>query len=407
MNKFKIFWHQLDPHFKRNLFWIFIAYFFVLASYPFVRSSAQAIFLEHYTASEIPLVWFWSIITLTGLVWLSSRLQHQLGVRRLFALHGFASIVIICFCLFGLTLGFKLSALILSIWKEVYIIFLVHLIIGFCNAYFKISEIKNLFGFIAAAGSLGGIIGGLLTAQIADIWGTDAILYGSVLIILLSVLSFLKTDSTIHLGEEDHRIKAPPLESLKQIKKYVLLTAAIVALSQFVINIADLQFNLAFEQIIETKDQRSSYLGRFYSLINGVTLLFSLFVLPYVLNKFSSKTMHIMIPTAYLLLCVLGSTIGNSFLFVIASVFILLKASDYSLFSMSKELLYQPLNKEQKFGAKYVTDMFIYRCAKAVLALGLLSYQSSQLLIVLQVIFIIIWICLVILLFREQKRISS
>ena len=98
---------------------------------------------------------------------------------------------------------------------------------------------------------------------------------------------------------------------------------------------------------------------------------------------------------------------GGAGVGAIASFYIYLKASDYSFFSAAKEILYQPLKVQQKYGAKYLTDMLVYRVAKALIAAVLIYLQSSTILNTLMLIFLVIWIVLVIELFKLQKKLFS
>jgi AAA family ATP:ADP antiporter len=100
----------------------------------------------------------------------------------------------------------------------------------------------------------------------------------------------------------------------------------------------------------------------------------------------------------------MGQGIG---LLPIAALFTYLKAADYSLFSSGKEILYQPLQPEQKYGAKYLTDMLVYRAGKAVVALVLIYLQSSTILNMLMFIFLGIWIFPIIKLFQLHRQIFS
>jgi AAA family ATP:ADP antiporter len=96
---------------------------------------------------------------------------------------------------------------------------------------------------------------------------------------------------------------------------------------------------------------------------------------------------------------------GGEALFATALFYIYLKASDYSLFSGGKELLYQCLRPEQKYGAKYLTDMLVYRFSKALIAAVLIYLHSSSILNVMMTIFLFSWLILVIRIFHMQKKI--
>ncbi|MCO4753854.1 MAG: hypothetical protein KC478_05205, partial [Bacteriovoracaceae bacterium] len=75
----------------------------------------------------------------------------------------------------------------------------------------------------------------------------------------------------------------------------------------------------------------------------------------------------------------------------------------------AKEVMYYPLDKMQKFGAKYITDMFIYRLAKALIAFVMAQYLLKDMwsLNLLQAAFISLWLILLVLLFKEQKRVNK
>ncbi len=77
--------------------------------------------------------------------------------------------------------------------------------------------------------------------------------------------------------------------------------------------------------------------------------------------------------------------------------------------------MYYPLDRMQKFGAKYITDMFVYRLAKALIAFVMAQYLLDKVkgqsaiawLTGLQVVFIGLWTILSIKLFREQNKVNK
>jgi len=163
-----------------------------------------------------------------------------------------------------------------------------------------------------------------------------------------------------------------------------------------------------FEKVVTLKDERTAYLGQFYSYINIVSLFLQFIVLPYLLSSFSLRSIFLFIPILYLVLVFGGLGLGSAQMIVVATVFIAMKGADYSIFSAAKEVMYHPLLSLQKFGAKYITDMFVYRLAKAVIALIMAQsiFQSMQILSILQFVFLALWIFLIIQLFIEQKRLK-
>ena len=87
-----------------------------------------------------------------------------------------------------------------------------------------------------------------------------------------------------------------------------------------------------------------------------------------------------------------------------------IKAFDYSLFGIIKEMLYIPLKVDEKFKAKAIIDVFVYRTAKAcasliILALSSLSLLSLNTLLSYAVFFIFLfWMMAVLFLFKYYHK---
>lgn len=405
MKNYLEFLNSLTPEIKRNGFFIFLTYFFALFSYPLARSSTGAIFYDSYTSNEYSFATFISVVALIFIISVSNKLQKKIGIHKLYSAIGVLTIISMLMCFFLHQMGFKSFAYALFAIKEVYIVLLIHLCLAFSNAYFSMEQVKRLYGPLGGAGSIGGIVGGQLTSSLAKGYGTNIVLFTSLVIILMTTIAFYQTKSA--KLKEDKEVKDKnPLESIEGIRKYVFLIALIVALTQFVIFIADLQFNIVFEKVVETKNERTAYLGQIYKYVNVVTLFLQFVILPFLLMRVQIRSIFFFIPILYLALIFGGLSLGAGALFAVAGVYISMKATDYSIFAVAKEVMYHPLESTQKFGAKYITDIFVYRTSKALIAFVMSFFAVKQMgsLNTLQAGFIIIWLFVIFLLFKEQKN---
>tara|TARA_B100001971_G_scaffold129103_1_gene118996 strand:- start:33382 stop:34593 length:1212 start_codon:yes stop_codon:yes gene_type:complete len=396
----------------KNSLAIFGTYFLVLFSYPMVRSSVGALFYDHYSSKDYPFATFIAIIALIFIIQLSNAIQEIVGVRKLFAGICMLSSLLMLATHLALTPATKFLAYILFATKEIYIVLLIHLLLAFANNYYSLNEIKKLYGPLGAAGSIGGIVGGILTSSIATKYGTNVVLYVSLFSIMACFLPFLLVDKAAQTEQaksehhaEDNEGDTKPIQSIKGVTKYVLLIASIVAVTQWVIYIADLQFNIIFEKVVTEKNARTAYLGKIYTYINIATLFIQFVVLPLLLTRVKIKRIFYFIPVFYILLVFGGLGLGSGLLYVVAGVFISMKAVDYSLASVVKEVMYHPLSRLQKYGAKYITDMFVYRSSKAIIALvfSVWTVQNMLYLNLIQAVLVIIWLVCVYQLFKEQS----
>jgi ATP:ADP antiporter, AAA family len=393
-----------DSKFRRDLIFLLASYFLVLFSYPLIRASTTSIFFEVYGAKSSPQAWVWSILFLSLSIYLCNRLQKFVRVQLVFGVAGIFSGMVFLSGELSLFSDNKLFAYGAFVWKEICIVLQVHLILAYANNFLAGDNFKKLIGPIGAIGSLGGILGGVLTNYISNNYGTSSVLIVGVFFVILPALTFYFTPRTL---SELHPRLQTPVASLKtpEIRWYVFFICSIVALTQFIINIADFKFNLAFEAAVPTSDLRTGQLGQIYAWTNALTFVFQFILLPFILPRVSEKRLHLFIPLSYVLALAamaISSRVGG--FFPIAALYIYFKAADYSFFSAAKELLYRPLETAQKYGAKYLTDMLVYRSAKALIALVLIYLQSPPILDMMMVSFLLIWLYLISRLFKLHQK---
>ena len=75
---------QLKSEEKKSILFTAICFFFVLFSYPLLRSTTTSLFLQAFGAKNSPVVWLFSIIVLSGVVTLFSKIQLKLKIHSLF-----------------------------------------------------------------------------------------------------------------------------------------------------------------------------------------------------------------------------------------------------------------------------------------------------------------------------------
>lgn len=338
----------------------------------------------------------------------SNKLQAKIGFHKTFFFVSGFSALLFLLSLWAFNNGIRLGAMTLFAWKEVYIVLQVHLMLAYANSWLGKADFLKWVGPIGAMGGLGGTIGGLLTSYLAKAYGTNVTLLWGVVLVVIPALAAMLLDyipGSLAVKEKGRS----PLSSidLPALKKYVWSIAFITAMSQFVINIADFKFSIIFEQTIADSSLRTAYLGQVYTITNGLTLALQLLVLPLGLKYISEKSLHLFIPLSYMICLTLGLGTGAGTLFTVSSLYIFMKASDYSLFSSAKELLYHPLQPLQKYGAKYLTDMVVYRAAKATIAVVLLYFQSPLLLNGMMIFFMGIWLVMVVITFKQHSKLFS
>ena len=116
-------------------------------------------------------------------------------------------------------------------------------------------------------------------------------------------------------------------------------------------------------------------MGKLIGVMNMLSGLFQFVGGYFMIHSLGVRRSHFLIP---LILCC--SAIVSFFIpsfAVITFSYVLLKAIDFSLFGVVREMLYIPMQLDEKFRAKAIIDVFAYRTSKAVVSLAILALQAT------------------------------
>lgn len=378
---------DLETSDRKNILLVTITLFLTFFSYPMIRSSATALFIDSFGAKSTPWIWLSSVMFLGLSVSVINVLQKFYSIAVIFNSIVISSLILMGGALIASYFGMSYGSGVFAVWKEVYIILVVHLSLGYLNSVINVKTAKLVYGPLGALGSLGGVFGGLLTSKLMKGAGVFYAAGFGLFVLALVILIFSFTQRQF-LGSKDKS----PISSLEGKKLYVLSICGLIILSQFVINLANYKFNLGLE-VFESADAKGAYLGNIYSSINILSLVVQMLVIPIAFKYLRIPSVHILVPVIFLFLIILdrGEYLG---LLGTAILFVGFKGLDYSIFSAAKEMLYFPLTKEQKYGAKYVVDMVVYRASKMGISALLLVFTSLAFTQNMLLMSVILWIAL-------------
>lgn len=262
------------------------------------------------------------------------------------------------------------------VWVAAYSITIVTQCWALANDIFNPQEAKRLFGFIISGGSLGGIMGGLVTNRFAEKIGTanllllGALLLGCCLIFVRAILQHERIDhaekgspkekpssSTVFIGEKS-------TWSLFLGSRYLLLIAALVMIAKISSTIIDNQFNAVVESSIIEKNARTAFFGGFMAFLNGVSFFLQLIFSSYALRRFGIGISLLLLPIGL----VLGATatIFLPILQIAAATKIYDGSLNYSINQLGKEILYLPIPGRIRYRVKPLIDMLAYRVSKSL-----------------------------------------
>ena len=262
-------------------------------------------------------------------------------------------------------------------------------------------------------GTIGAITGSLIPTFFATSLGSEKILTLTlpVYLVLLFTYTMAYRRSGVKTSnfEKDLSSDPRPREALSLIRRTPILVAVLllVVFMQVSVGLMEYRFNAHLELNILEKDLRTAYCGQIGGIVNLCSLFFQFVGALLLVKTLGLRRSHFLVPT---LLCVSAvSSLAFPTFAVLSFSYIFLKAVDFSLFGVIREMLYVPLQLDAKYRAKAIIDVFAYRTSKAVVSLGLLMLQvvaGSYLLKVTGYVAIAIligWLVTVAILFRKRE----
>ena len=410
----KLFGQEKNQFFTKEYLFItgaMLCGFFISADYSIIRPVSNSLFITKYGTQFFPYVWVISIPLNLFLVGIYNKYLPKLGCLKTYLIVASSIVAINYSCaLFIKQLSFLVFFL--YIWKEIYIMLMFQQLWSIIHSKVSLKRAKYLYGIFLGAGGVGSLLGSLLPGFFAVKMGSESLLYMTLPLYLCLTAAFILTLKQSNQGfslqpEEKKGAKDALLHGIKLIinSRILAFIALSVLFMQLSATLIDYQFSTYLEQTVMGKDLRTQYIGRVLGIGLAISVCMQFFGTYFLIQMMGIKRLHIGFPI------LLGSMSVFSFLFpgfaITTLVFIILKACDFSLFTIIKETLYIPLSSDEKFRAKAFIDVFLYRFAKAFASLIILSLQvilTNYLLPVLNSISIcvfIIWIAIAIYLFKK------
>jgi ATP:ADP antiporter, AAA family len=391
--------------------------FTAMLGYSLARPATKSLFLEELGRDFEPFVWCVTAFVVVVTVALWNRAAANLDLARIMAWVGFMS----SGCLAGLLIAYEYSSpdstvraiatFALYVWRDVYIVVLVETFYSFANAVFPLKTARWAYGMFGALGSVGGFLGNMSVGGLADKIGTARVpwLVIPTLVLICGVAYYLSNRAGEPPRKGDKSLSPGLLEGFRVVKssRYLVWVLALIAFTQLATNVLDYLFSGVLESHFEDQELRTAAIGHVYAAIDVATLVMNV-AAGAVLLWLGVGRVLLIIPVL-LAVSVFGALLVPGFM-AVAIAKVANKSMDYSLFRVSKEAVYLPLNSMEKTSGKAVIDILTYRVAKGVasmLLLVLVAMDAQSLAIYLVLVLVSVWIWITIRLVREYRMVVT
>jgi ATP/ADP translocase len=355
-----------------------ISVFLISAEYGITRPASNSLFLSLFSSKALPWVWLTTLPMNLALVSFYNQFLGRMGPLKMWTLISIL-IVLVNSATALLLPSFPWLIFLQFAWKDIYILLMFKQLWSLIHSTIEASRAKYLYGTIFGMGTLGSILGGLVPGFLAARVGSERLFFCTLPLYAALFLFYRKAYQNSPVTSQAFGGIKEPLSTLFR-SPYLISVLLLVVFMQVSVGLMEFQFNSYLEHHILDKDLRTEYMGRLLSIMNLLSGAFQFFGSFLMVQTLGVRGSHFAVPLL-LLVNVLGMLAFPSFA-VLTAAFVFLKAVDFSLFGVIREMLYIPMQLDQKFRAKAVIDVFAYRTAKALVGIsvfGLQLFATSQL----------------------------
>ena len=313
--------------------------------------------------------------------------------------------------------------LIFFIWLGIFNLMVIAQFWSFANDVYTEEQGKRIFAIVAFGGTAGAIVGAWLGGVLYQIIGPYQVMLGTavVLVVCMVLTNVINHRESVAGGQKK---KEEPLSksggfALVFRRKYLLLMALMI----LVYNSVNSNGEFILSQTVseQAKEQAlkaggdagkiiAGFYGDFFTWVNISTAVIQLFLVSRIFKYFGVRAALFVLPVISLgaystiaLLPVLG---------VLKLAKILENSTDYSLQNTTRQALFLPTSREEKYKAKAAIDTFFVRFGD-VAAFGMV-YASTQVLnwtpkgvAGINIALVVVWLLFVIGIAREHRRLSE
>jgi AAA family ATP:ADP antiporter len=356
----------------------FLLFFCVLGGYFAVRPVRETVgtILGPDRIADLFLVtWIASIAIVPIYGWLCSKFRRSTFLPWIYAFVAIS--LVVC----GLSLrgeeGNVRVGQFFFVFISVLNLFVVSVFWSFLLELFNPGQTKRVFGFIAAGGTAGALVGPFLTSLLVGSIGNSGVLFfGASLfalaIVLQRVLIVIGRKRSWAAGGSAAALDRPMGGNPFAGFTLMLRSPYLIGIAMFVVLLASVNTFLYFEQLrtvaatFTDNAERTQVFSRLDYTVQSLTILTQIFFT----GRLASRFGIVVLLTAVPLAMVAGflALAANGTFAVLAVVMITRRVGEYALVRPGREMLFSRVDTETKYKAKNLIDVPVYRGGDALSA---------------------------------------
>ena len=365
----------VKPGETRALLWSFAYFFFLLAAYYVLRPVRDEMGLAG-GIRNLPWLFTATFFVMLAAVPLFGAIVARVPRHRFIPLvyHFFALNILIFWLLLTFKVAMADTARVFFVWISVFNLFAVSVFWSFMADLYRSEQGKRLFGFIAAGGSAGALLGPLIAVTLAESLGRANLLLIALLLLEAAVFCAMRlekaaTSLKADAGEAAQDTGAPPEAGLGggwiAGLMMVLRSPYLAGIALWVALLSMAGTFLYFQQlgivaaISDDPNRRTAIFARIDLAVSLLTILVQFLATGRLIRRFGAGPAAAFLPLVFAAgFLALALT---PMLWVVIAFQALQRAANFAISNPAREVLFTVLGREEKYKAKYVIDNVVFR----------------------------------------------
>jgi ATP:ADP antiporter, AAA family len=257
------------------------------------------------------------------------------------------------------------------VWVSTFNMLIISVFWSFMADIFSRTQAKRLFGFIAAGGTIGGIVGPALATFLAH-------RIGNYNLMLISALGFIVTALLVWLLAKEkrklqlaggqgqattlnHGLGGNMLDGFRLLLRspYMLLIAAFLLLMTWISTIVYIQLGDLITHAFVSREARTQAYASIELWVNSLAVVVQLFGTGRIIERCGVRFGLLLNPVimVFAFLAIAFSPV----LLILASLQVVRRVAEYAVAKPTREMLFTVIDQQSRYKAKNVIDTVIYR----------------------------------------------
>ena len=257
------------------------------------------------------------------------------------------------------------------VWVSTFNLLIISVFWTFMADIFSRAQAKRLFGFIAAGGTIGGIVGPAIATFLAKSVGNNGLMLIAaggfvVTAVMVTLLAKEKEKLLAHGGEVqkttlNHRLGGNPLDGFLLLFRspYLLLLALFLLLMTWISTIVYFQLGDLITKAFDSKEARTQAYATIDLVVNSLAVLVQLFGTGRIIQRFGVQTGLLVNPI--IMVIAFLAVAFSPVLMILGGIQIVRRVAEYAVAKPTREMLFTVVDQESKYKAKNVIDTVVYR----------------------------------------------